>query len=123
MKTYISGPLAGAPHVSREEKEARFRRAAEVLTDLGREPLDPNSLAAECGKTDCGDTNGHSWDCWLRWDLLGMLQECDSIAMLPDWPDSKGARLELHVAQQLGWTVIDLTENPRVLNGYYGEDA
>lgn len=117
MKTYISGPLAGLPELSREMKVERFGRAAEVLQSYGRETLDPNDLTADCGKDACGDTNGHTWDCWLRYDLIGMLQECDSIAMLPGWQFSKGACLERYTAEQLGWEVIDLSEHPYVLNG------
>jgi hypothetical protein len=102
MKTYISGPLAGLPEVPREEKVARFKRAAETLHSMGLE---------------CGDTNGHTWDCWLRWDILGMLQECDSIALLPGWESSKGARLELHIAQELGWNIIDLSDDKYIEHG------
>lgn len=116
MKTYISGPLAGLPEVSREEKVARFKRAAEVLQGMGLESLDPNDLTADCGVEACGDTNGHTWACWLRYDLLGMLQECDSIALLPGWMTSKGASLELHIAMKLDWKVIDLSDNEHVLN-------
>lgn len=123
MKTYISGPLAGLPEISRDEKVARFKRASEVLEGLGREALDPNDLTADCDAQHwgdgCGDTNGHSWDCWLRFDLIGMLQECDSIALLPGWEVSKGATLELHVAKSLGWPVIDLSSDKYVLTGAY----
>lgn len=114
MKTYISGPIAGSPDLPREEKLTRFGRAAEVLQQDGRETLNPLDLAA-CDVPDCGDQNGHTWDCWLRYDLIGMLQECDSIAMLPDWFLSKGAKLELHIAEQMGWEVIDLTDNIYIL--------
>lgn len=117
MKTYISGPLAGLPEVPREEKVARFKRAAETLHSMGLESLDPNDLHALCGKDDCGDTNGHTWDCWLRWDIIGMLQECDSIALLPGWESSKGARLELHIAQELGWNIIDLSDDKYIEHG------
>lgn len=120
MKTYISGPLAGLPELSREEKVARFKRAAEVLKEMGHETLDPNDLTADCDAQHwgdgCGDTNGHSWACWLRFDLIGMLQECDQIALLPGWKTSKGASLELDIAMKLDWPVIDLSDNEYVLN-------
>lgn len=117
MKTYISGPLAGLPEVSREEKVARFHRASVLLDALGIASLDPNEVTADCGKLTCGTTNGHTWDCWLRFDLIAMLQECDCIALLPGWDTSQGAILELHVARQLKWGVIDLSHVDYIVTG------
>lgn len=116
-RTYLSGPLGGLPEVTREEKVARFKRASEVVRQMGLDPLDPNDIIASCGIENCGDVNGHTWDCWLRWDLVAMLQECDAIAMLPGWEFSKGAKLELHIARELGWPVIYLTDNEYILGG------
>lgn len=120
MKTYISGPIAGAPGLSREEKLARFDRAELVLREMGHDPLNPLSVEG-CSTRSC--TGGqmvdghfrHAWDCWLRYDLIAMLQECDSIAVLPEWEISKGARLEYATALELDWPVIDLTRNAVVL--------
>lgn len=119
MKIYISGPIAGAHNLSRDEKLARFDRAELVLRQDGYEPLNPLSVRG-CSTRSCDGTmvDGryrHGWSCWLRYDLIAMLQECDQIAMLPEWELSKGARLEYAVALELEWKVVDLTRNPVVL--------
>lgn len=36
---------------------------------------------------------------------VALLVQCDAIHMLPGWETSHGARLELSIAQQLGFTV------------------
>lgn len=36
-----------------------------------------------------------------------MLLDCDSIALLPEWEQSRGARLEFHLAHLLGYDAFD----------------
>jgi hypothetical protein len=45
-------------------------------------------------------------EAYLRLDLA-VLAQCDAIAMLPGWEDSRGAKLEYLVARELGCVVID----------------
>jgi hypothetical protein len=118
---YISGPIAGAPELSHEEKVERFARAEEALHQRGMIATSPLRVEA-CLSEDCNGaetkedgTYRHSWSCYLRYDLIEMLSECDSIALLPRWEASPGAVLENHVAEMLGWPVIDLTQDPIVL--------
>lgn len=125
-RPYVSGPIAGAKGLTREEKLQRFSRAELVLRNKGYEPVNPLGVSA-CETNDCnpeavGDQKyredgvyRHSWECWLKYDLIAMLDQADSIAMLPDWEDSPGATLERTVALALGWPVIDLTNNAVVL--------
>lgn len=121
-RPYVSGPIAGADHLSREEKLKRFSRAELVLRNQGFEPVNPLGVEA-CSTRDCTDvaefhpdgTFKHTWECWLRYDLIAMLEQADSIAMLPEWETSSGARLEHQVAVALGFPVIDLTKNAVVL--------
>jgi hypothetical protein len=53
------------------------------------------------------------WDWYLRRDLRELVK-CSRIALLPDWQQSRGAQLELHVAEALGMQVI-LPHNIRML--------
>lgn len=47
----------------------------------------------------------------LAWDFLQIIQESDSIAMLPGWEHSSGARAERFVAEAVGKHVYILTEH------------
>lgn len=101
MKTYISGPITTKIEgVTKEELKQRFYDAARDLTD----PVNPLDVSG-CPLGDCGPHDGHTWECWLKYDLIALL-ECDVILMLPDWHLSKGARLEFFVATQVGIQVI-----------------
>ena len=101
MKTYISGPItAEVPGTTREGRKQLFYEAAAQLTD----PVNPLNVGA-CPLADCGPNDGHTWQCWLKYDLLAML-ECDAILLLPHWELSPGARLEFFVATQVGMKVL-----------------
>lgn len=46
------------------------------------------------------EDTGKSWTWYMRKDIAGLM-ECDAIFLLKDWEESKGARLEYYIAQQL----------------------
>jgi|SRR5579875_4104730 len=96
MKVYISGPMSGLP----DYNYPAFFRAAEVIHELGDEPINP----AE------GVPDLHQPWVWYMRRALRMLLDADAVAMLPGWEASKGARLEYVIAQQLGMPVIELDE-------------
>lgn len=132
MRPYISGPIAGSPAISREEKLNRFARAELVLRQAGHDPVNPLTVEA-CASRDCDphmrkmlDSHNpaeqalayhpdgafrHTWACWLKYDLIEMLAKADSIAVLPEWETSEGAKLEVHIARGLNWPLMDLTHN------------
>ena len=95
MRVYISGAISG-----REPNEVRkdFERAEKLLKSLGWEVVNP--LAN-------GLTDAHTWEEHMRADLH-LLLECDKVAVLPGWVESKGARLEVFVASELGMEVMQL---------------
>ena len=51
-----------------------------------------------------GQVPGWSWEQYLRRALRLML-ECDGVAVLDGWERSRGARLEVEVAEQIGMRV------------------
>ena len=51
-----------------------------------------------------GRITGHTWECYLRHDLVAMLA-CDAVAMLDGWETSHGARLEHATAVACGMAV------------------
>lgn len=94
MKVYLSGPMTGLPDYN---KPAFFRAAAE-LRCYGHEVINPaehESLA-----------KGTAWADYIRKDLV-LLAQCDAIALLPGWQNSRGARLEVYIALNLGMTCLD----------------
>lgn len=100
-RIYVSGPMTGYPDCN----FAAFHAAAERLARAGWKVFNP----AE----NFGGRKDLPREAYLRLDLA-MLAQCDAIAMLPGWEDSRGAKLEYTVARELGCTVIDaVTLRPR----------
>jgi len=87
MKTYISGKITG---LSFKEVKKNFEEAEELLKSLGMTPVNPlkNGLC-----------RSESWEKHMIRDIE-MLMECDSILMLENWIDSKGARIEKYIAEE-----------------------
>jgi hypothetical protein len=94
MRVYISGPMTGYPDFNR----TAFKNAAADLRRLDHEPVDPGDA----------EVPEQTWADYLRADLR-MLLDCDAVAVLPGWEASRGAALEVHVAHQLGMTVLPIT--------------
>jgi hypothetical protein len=96
---YLSGPMTGMP----EFNFPAFHKAAASLRASGHEVVNPAELdAADAGKP-------MTWEMYLRRDIRALM-ECTGIALLPGWEKSKGAKLEKHIADQLGMSVIFLTQ-------------
>lgn len=53
------------------------------------------------------NTAGDAWEKCLRNDLFHIVRKCDGMAVLRNWRHSRGARLEVSVAIQLGMPIID----------------
>lgn len=90
IKVYISGPMTGLP----EFNYPAFHECARKYRHFGFEVVNPAELAAEIGE-------GKKWIDYMRLDLKALV-DCDGIVMLPGWEKSKGAKLELLLAVELG---------------------
>lgn len=90
MRTYISGPMTGLPDLN----FPAFNTAAAELRAEGVLVINP----AEHGAP------GLTWERYMRADIA-LLVQCSRIHMLPGWRSSRGARLEHHIAQELGFTI------------------
>ena len=95
-RIYISGPMSGLPN----HNFPAFYAAAEKVRAQGIEAVNPAEINAD---TDL------SWEECLRADIKA-LSDCDTIAMLPGWENSKGAHLEVHVAHRLGIRVVRIED-------------
>lgn len=96
MKIYISGPMTGIEAFN----FPAFHAAAADLRALGLDVVSPAELCPDAGMP---------WAWYLRRDLAALL-DCEAVAMLPGWQDSKGACLERHVAEALGMPIYRLAD-------------
>lgn len=117
---YISGVITG---LEQQEYTERFAQAERWALYKGWNPINPLSVSA-CDDQSClqmeynslqpasGHSYGkHTWECYLRHDLRAMMG-CSSILMLQGWRRSKGARLELSLAAQLGMPILFMPDFP-----------
>lgn len=92
---YIAGPMTGLP----DYNYPAFNQAAADLRAAGYTVLNPTLDR----KSPNEDPPGMTWVDYLRAAIV-MVAKADGIALLPGWENSKGARLELHIAGELGFT-------------------
>lgn len=101
-RIYLAGPMTGIEDFN----YPAFHAEAERLRELGYHVENP---------ADHGMIDGYEWADYLRLDLQKLIT-CEAIALLPGWDKSKGARLEYHVATELGMqvhTASQITEPAR----------
>ncbi|GLH20969.1 hypothetical protein BR1R3_37110 [Pseudomonas atacamensis] len=92
-RLYLAGPMTGFEDFN----FPAFNNMAAELRARGYVIENP----AEHGVVD-----GADWADYMAYDLtrLGL---CGQVAVLPGWENSKGARLEVHIARELGMKVVN----------------
>ncbi|MGG4196123.1 DUF4406 domain-containing protein [Paenibacillus jamilae] len=90
---YISGPMTGLP----EFNHPAFHRAASQLRELGYHVLNPADVVVV----------QQDWVTYMRADIK-LLMDADMVAVLPGWWKSRGARLEVRLAEALEMKVITI---------------
>lgn len=87
IRVYIAGPMSGLPELN----FPAFYTEATRLRALGYEVVNPAEINPNpnTGWVDC-----------MRADIK-QLVDCDTVALLPDWAKSRGARLEHSIAEAL----------------------
>lgn len=90
---YLAGPMTDLPL----RNFPAFHAEAGRLRAHGFDIVSPAEL--------CDDIAGQ-WALCMRRDVTALLT-CDGVAMLPGWEGSKGARLERHIAVEIGMPVVD----------------
>lgn len=88
---YISGPMTGLPDLNKPEFFAQAKR----LRHLGFNVVNPAEVILQPGAT---------WQDYIRADII-LLMDCTDILMLPGWERSRGAKLEHHLAAELGFHI------------------
>lgn len=90
--TYLSGPMTGLPDLN----FPAFNNMAAQLRAAGLRVINPAEI----------EHTSDEWSDCLRLDIIHLMS-CGSVATLPGWQNSKGAQLEVHIADALGITVVD----------------
>lgn len=96
MKVYVSGPMTGYEAFN----YPAFEDAAQRLRAAGYEVVSPHEV-------NPADGIEREWNWYLRRDIIALV-ECDAIAVLPGWEQSKGAGVETYIGRELGMIVFPL---------------
>ena len=95
-KIYISGKITGLVY---SEVQKKFNRAENLIKIMDHEAINPLKITPF--------VDGKTWKEYMIDDLKALL-DCDAIALLPDWKDSKGACVEYQLAKSLELEIIEL---------------
>lgn len=98
MKIYIAGKITGDPYY-----KAKFARAAADIADAGHTPISPAMQPEGMSNAD-----------YMRISFA-QLDSADAVAFLPDWEDSKGARIEHLLVEYTGKPTYDIKSARLVL--------
>ena len=90
---YVCGPMSGLPGLNFDA----FFEADKKLRDAGFDVLNPADRA--------GRTPDMPWSWYLR-RCIKDVADADGLAVLPGAGSSKGARLELTIAEELGMATM-----------------
>jgi hypothetical protein len=101
MTIYISGQISGLPEA---EALSNFAKAKSYLE--GRYQFNPN-IKIISPMHDIKHEHDKSWESYMKEDIHVLLR-CDTIALLPNWRNSKGAKLEYLIARSLNFKIIRL---------------
>lgn len=90
-----------------EDVHRQFRTAAYELKRKGHEVVNPLDILVEkCEDTEACSVaiGGHTWICWMRADIRELV-DCQAIYALGGWQQSRGASIEVGLADSLGLPV------------------
>ena len=96
MKIYISGKITDTDI---EQTREKFRAACDFLREMGQDPINPleNGLPFDS-----------PWEQHILRDIE-LLMGCGGIFLLPDWVESRGARIEHAVAKEMGLLILSMS--------------
>ncbi len=99
MKIYLAGPMTGYQNLN----FPAFHAEAARLRELGHEVINPAELNNEDPALTFETPEAYvaHWRDCMRVDIAALLN-CETVALLDGWKASKGARLEHHIAMELG---------------------
>lgn len=95
-KVYIVGKVTGEPL---QECRKKFAQIELRLKEMGMIPINPMNFVS-------ADTD---WNTAMK-ICIGQLLTCDFIYLLPDWKQSRGARIERILAKLLQIEILSIAE-------------
>lgn len=101
MKLYLSGPMTGKPDFN----YPLFNSVAEELRQRFHQVINPAELKVPDPGLDKNPTE--MWAYYLSHAIKVML-ECSVIVLLPEWESSRGAVVEVNLADVLNYHVFEL---------------
>ena len=98
-KIYLSGKITGLTY---EQAFNEFLAAEITASKIAEQTINPMKLTHNHDK---------SWENYMLEDIKNLFY-CDSIFMLDNWNDSKGARIERFIASEMQIPIIYLGIKP-----------
>lgn len=98
MRVYVSGRISG---LNEDDVNSKFRKGMNDVIEMGHEAVNP---------LNNGLPKSASWGEHMVRDIE-MLMSCEAIYMLHNWKESRGARIELNIAIEMGFKVIYAAAN------------
>lgn len=98
MRLCLAGPMTDLP----DNNYPLFYRVAGVLRSAGFHVVNPAENVLPQGE-------GAVWTDYMRKSVVQVVH-VDGLAVLPGWKKSRGARLEVHLARELGVPVFPWSE-------------
>lgn len=95
---YLSGPMSGLP----EYNYPAFDRAAERLRAKGYTVVTPTEVGPNLEAKYGAERFSLSYQQYVSANIIALL-DCNAIILLPGWRNSRGAKLERHIAMVLGF--------------------
>jgi hypothetical protein len=110
IKLYICGRITGD-----DNYRAKFLEAENTLCEAGFHPVNPATLVP--ANTD--------WNQAMK-KAVGFMLQCDGVALLADWKNSRGAKIEKRLAMEIDIPVMPvdrwLAKQPMPKFSTKGED-
>jgi len=94
---YIAGPMTSIP----EFNFPAFKAAASDIDEMGVSAVYCTAFGIPPAPEDA-----LPWEEYRR-EALQLMLTCNAVVVLPGWRESKGARLEVYVALELGMPVVE----------------
>lgn len=96
-RTYIAGKITGLP---RHEAKDLFEDAEQVVIMGGGDPVSPIRLIPY--------VPGKEWEEYMK-EAIALMMTCERVLFLPNWSDSRGAKIEHALAKTLKMEISYLT--------------